>query len=136
MFQNYGRFNFGHQFWFLGLVIIIFTKILLWNNNITIIVIISLIIYIEISMGIFIMYINIIRSLSRCDYTNFKFSLVIKIISFNGIKNMAHLAMVVIFHVNVITCQNFDLPHIYRILVEKNHFLRWKFSNWSHGIQT
>jgi len=75
-------------------------------------------------MGIFIMYINIIRSLSRCDYTNFKFSLVIKIISFNGIKNMAHLAMVVIFHVNVITCQNFDLPHIYRILVEKNHFLR------------
>jgi len=36
---------------------------------------------------------------------------------------MAHLAMVVIFHVNVIICQIFNLRHIYRILVEKTHFL-------------
>ncbi len=27
--------------------------------------------------------------------------------------------MLVIFHVNVITCQNFNLPHIYRIFIEK-----------------
>jgi hypothetical protein len=49
---------------------------------------------------------------------------------------MVHLTMFVIFHVNVITCQNFNLPHIYHIFVEKTPFLRWKFSNLSHGIQT
>jgi hypothetical protein len=31
---------------------------------------------------------------------------------------MTHLPMLVIFHVNVITYQNFNLPHIYRIFVE------------------
>jgi hypothetical protein len=56
----------------------------------------SLIIYIEISMGIFILYMNIIRSFSCFDYTNFKSSLVIKLMNFNGIQNMAHLTMVVI----------------------------------------
>jgi hypothetical protein len=55
------------------------------NNNNNMIIIISSIIYIEISMGIFKVYINIIRSLSHFDYTNFKSSLVIKIINFNGI---------------------------------------------------
>jgi len=70
------------------------------------------VIYIERSMGIFIIYIGIIRSLSCFDCTNFKISLVIKIISFNGIKNMAHLPMLVIFHVNVITYHNFDLSHL------------------------
>ncbi len=61
-------------------------------------------IYIERSMGIIIIYIGIIRPLSHFDNINFKASLVIKIINFNGIENMAHLIMFVIFHVNVITC--------------------------------
>jgi hypothetical protein len=52
-------------------------------------------------MDIFIGYINIIGPLSHFDYINFKVSLVIKIINFNGIKNMAHLVMLVIFHVNI-----------------------------------
>jgi hypothetical protein len=69
-------------------------------------------------MDIFIVYINILWSLSCFDYTNFKSSLVIKIINFNGIQNVPHLTMVVIFHVNVITCQIFNLPHIYHILVD------------------
>jgi hypothetical protein len=42
---------------------------------------------------------------------------------------MAHLAMLFIFHVNVITCQNFNLAQIYYIFAEKIHFLKWKFSN-------
>jgi len=44
--------------------------------------------------------------------------------------------MLVIFYVDVIICQNFNLPHIFYILTGKNHFLRWKFLNQSHGIQT
>jgi len=36
---------------------------------------------------------------------------------------MAHLAMLVIFHVNVIICQNFKLPHIYHIFAKK--FISW-----------
>jgi hypothetical protein len=40
---------------------------------------------------------------------------------------MAHLTMLVIFYVDVITCQNFNLPHIYYILVEKTHFLNENF---------
>jgi hypothetical protein len=75
-------------------------------------------------MGIFIIHIGIIRPLFRFDYTNFKVSLVIKIINFHAIKKMAHVAMLIIFHVNVITCQIFNLPHIYRIFVEKTHFLK------------
>jgi hypothetical protein len=42
---------------------------------------------------------------------------------------MAPLIVLVIFYVDVITCQNFNLPQIYRILVEKSHFLKWKISN-------
>jgi hypothetical protein len=45
--------------------------------------------------------------------------LVIKIINFNENFKMAHLAMFVIFYVNVITCQIFNLPHTYCIFVEK-----------------
>ncbi len=75
-------------------------------------------------MNIFIIYIGTIRPLSRFGYTNFKASLIIKIINFNGIKKMAHVAMCVIFHVNVIICQNFNLSHIYRIFAEKTHFLK------------
>jgi hypothetical protein len=56
-------------------------------------------------MGIFIVYIGKIRPLSHFDRTKFKVSLDIKIISF---KNMAHQVMFVIFHVNVIICQNFN----------------------------
>ncbi len=67
----------------------------------------------------FIIYIGIIRSLSCFDFTNVKVSLIIKMINFNGIKNMAHLAMLVIFHVNVITCEIFNLPHIYYIFAKK-----------------
>jgi hypothetical protein len=42
---------------------------------------------------------------------------------------MAHLAMLVIFYVDVISYQNFNLSHIHRIFVEKTHFSRWKFTN-------
>jgi hypothetical protein len=70
-------------------------------------------------MNIFILYIDIIGPLSCFDYTNFKVSLVIKIINFNEISKMAHLVMIVILHVNVITCEIFNLPHIYHIFVEK-----------------
>jgi len=75
-------------------------------------------------MTIFKIYIGIIRPLSCFHYTNFKVSLVIKIINFNEIFQMAHLAMLFIFHVNVITCQNFNLAQIYYIFVEKTQFLR------------
>jgi len=81
------------------------------------------VIYIERLMDIFIIYIGIIR-LFCFDYINFKISLVTKIISFNGIKNMAHLAMLVIFHVNMITYHNFNLSDIYCIFVEETHFLK------------
>jgi hypothetical protein len=39
---------------------------------------------------------------------------------------MAHLTTPVIFHVNVITCENFNLPHINHIFVEKNQFFEMK----------
>jgi hypothetical protein len=67
--------------------------------------------------------------LSCFDYIHFNGSLVIKIIKFNQIKNMAHLAILVIFHVNVITCPNFNLSHIYLIFDLKTHFLKWNFLN-------
>ncbi len=70
-------------------------------------------------MSIFIIYIGIIRLVSHFDYT-----LVIKTINFNGIKKMTHLVKLVIFHVNVITCQFFNLPHIYCLFVEKTQFLK------------
>jgi hypothetical protein len=61
-------------------------------------------IYIERSMGMFRVYIGIIKPLSCFDCINFKVSLVIKLINFNEIKNMEHLTMLVIFHVNVTIC--------------------------------
>jgi len=75
----------------------------------------------------FIIYIGIIRPLSHVDFINVKVSLIIKIFNLNGIKNMAHLAMLVIFHVNVITCENFNLPHIYYIFAKKLIFWNEKF---------
>jgi hypothetical protein len=54
--------------------------------NIIFKIIINFIIYIEESMSIFIVYIDIIGLESHFDYINFKVSLVIKIINFNGIK--------------------------------------------------
>jgi hypothetical protein len=72
-------------------------------------------------MNIFIIYINIIGPFSCFDYFNFKVLLIIKIINFNEIFKMAHLTMHVIFYVNVITCENFNLPHIYHIFVLKIH---------------
>jgi hypothetical protein len=75
-------------------------------------------------MGIFIIYIGIIGPLFCFDYTNFKSLLVIKIINFSEIKNMAHLTMLVIFHANMITCQNFNLPNIYCIFIEETQFLK------------
>jgi hypothetical protein len=76
-------------------------------------------------MGIFIVYISIKGPLSHFDCTNLKASLFIKIINFNGIKNISHLIMLV----NMITCQNLNLSYIYRIFVEKIYFLEWKISN-------
>ncbi len=52
-------------------------------------------------MGIFIICIDIIGPVSRFDCSNFKVS-----INFDEIKNMVHLVIFVIFHVNMITCQN------------------------------
>ncbi len=75
-------------------------------------------------MYIFIVHMSVIRPLFCFDYIIFKASLIIKIISFNGIKNMVHLVMLVIFHVNVIICQNVNLPHIFNIFVEKTPFLK------------
>jgi hypothetical protein len=34
--------------------------------------------------------------------------------------------MFVIFHVNVITCQNFNLPHIYHIFAGKKSYFEMK----------
>ncbi len=75
-------------------------------------------------MSVFIKYIGIIGPRSCFDYINFRASLVIKIINFNENLKMAHLAMLVIFYVDVISCQNFNLPHIYCIFVGKNSFLK------------
>jgi hypothetical protein len=75
-------------------------------------------------MTIFIIYIGIIGPLSCFDYTSFKVSLIIKIIHFNEIFKMAHLTMFVIFHVNVITCQIFNLTKNYCIFALKTHFLK------------
>jgi hypothetical protein len=72
-------------------------------------------------MGIFLIYIVIIGPLSCFDCTNFKNSLVIKIINFDEIKNMAHLIMLVIFHVNAQLLVNFSIYHIF---VEITFFLR------------
>jgi hypothetical protein len=92
--------------------------------------IINFIIYIEGSMKIFIMYIGIIGPQFRFDCTNFRASLIIIIINFNKFFKMVHLAMLVIFYVDVISCQNFNLPHIYSIFVEKTHFLKCKLVTW------
>jgi hypothetical protein len=80
-------------------------------------------------MNIYIIYIGIIRPLFHFDSINFKVSLVIKIINFKRIFKMAHLTMFVIFHVNGITCQIFNLPHIYHIFVERIYSLKYFFSN-------
>jgi hypothetical protein len=45
------------------------------------------------------------------------------------LKKMAHLAMFVIYYVDMIFHRNFNLSHIYHIFVQKTHFLRWKISN-------
>jgi hypothetical protein len=47
-----------------------------------------------------------------------KASLAIIIINFNEIFKMAHLTMLVIFYVDVIPCQIFNLLHIYCIFGE------------------
>jgi hypothetical protein len=73
-------------------------------------------------MGIFIIFIGIIGPMFHFDCTNFKVSLVIKIINVNEIKNIAHLVMLVIFHVDVFTCQIFNLAHMYHIFVRNTFF--------------
>jgi hypothetical protein len=44
--------------------------------------------------------------------------------------------MFVIFHVNVIVCQNFKLPHVFIEFLMKKPFLDMKIFNSSHGSQT
>jgi hypothetical protein len=44
--------------------------------------------------------------------------------------------MFVIFHVNVIICQNFKLPHVLIEFLMKKPFLDMKNFNYSHGSQT
>jgi hypothetical protein len=40
---------------------------------------------------------------------------------------MAYLVMFFIFHVNLITSQNFNLSHIYHIFAKKNPFFEMNF---------
>jgi hypothetical protein len=40
---------------------------------------------------------------------------------------MAHLTMLVIFYVDVISCQIFNLPHVYCIFAGKNSVFEMKF---------
>ncbi len=50
---------------------------------------------------------------------------------------MAHLAMLVIFDVNVITYQNFNLSNIYCIFVDKNSFFEmnnFKLITWYPNV--
>jgi hypothetical protein len=101
----------------MGLTIIISTKLMLCK--IILIIIIIFIIYIEGYMNIFIIHIGIVGPLSCFNYINFKASLIIKIINSNEIFKMAHLVMLVVFHVNVIICQIFNLPNIYHIFVKE-----------------
>jgi hypothetical protein len=77
-------------------------------------------------MSIFIIYIGIIGPLFRFDCINFKVSLIIKIINLNEDLKMVPLTMFVIFHVNMITCQNFNLLHIYCIFIKNNSFFETK----------
>jgi hypothetical protein len=77
-------------------------------------------------MSIFIIYIGIIGPQSRFDLTNFKVSLVIKIINFNEIKKMVHLVMLVIFYVDMISCQNFKYTTHLSHLCSKNSFFEMK----------
>jgi hypothetical protein len=77
-------------------------------------------------MDIFIVYIGIIGLLFHFDCINFEASLGIKIINFNWVENMIDLAMLVIFHVNVIICQHFNLPQIYHIFAKFFFFFEMK----------
>jgi hypothetical protein len=75
-------------------------------------------------MNIFIIDIGIIGPKSCFDYINFRTSLVIKNNQFEWNKKNGPSSFLVIFYVNVITCQNFNLSHIYCIFAEKIHFLK------------
>jgi hypothetical protein len=84
----------------LGPTTISFTKLMLCSVILKIII--NFMIYIEGSISIFIIYIGIIWPQSCFDYINFRVSSIIKIKKFNEILKMVHLAMLVIFYVNVI----------------------------------
>ncbi len=60
------------------------------------------------------------------DCTNFRASLVTKMINFNEIKKMAHLVMLVIFHVDVISCQNFKYTIHLSHFCSKSSFFEMK----------
>jgi len=81
-------------------------------------IIINFIIYVERSMSIFIVYIGIIRPEYHFDYTNIKVPIAIIKINFNENLKMAYLTIFVIFYVDVINCQIFNLLHIYRIFAK------------------
>jgi hypothetical protein len=80
-------------------------------------------------MNELIIYIGIIWPQSCFDYTNFRASLFIKIINLNEIQKTTHLTMLIIFYVDLIFCQYFNLPHIYCIFVENTHLKKWKLTN-------
>jgi hypothetical protein len=44
--------------------------------------------------------------------------------------------MLVTFHIKMIVCQIYILPHTYGQHFEKTPFMRQKVSNFSHGSQT
>jgi hypothetical protein len=120
LFQKYSTFNFRYQIWFLGLKNHYFYKL----NVILYYLFKKFTTYIERSMNIFRIYISIIGPLTHFDCTNFKVSLVIKnLISMKFLKG-PYSYMLVIFHANAITCQYFNLKHIYHIFAKKTHFLK------------
>jgi hypothetical protein len=91
--------------------------------NIIFKLIINFIIYIEGSINIFRVYINIIGPLFRFDCTNFKDLLVIKIINYNEILKNGPPSYACHLPCECDYLSNFQLPHIYHIFIFKTHFL-------------
>jgi len=125
LIQKYGTFNFGNWFWCLSLIIFIFTKLMLCN---IILITINFIIYIEGSMSIYIMYINITWPLSRFDCTRFKVSLLIKLIDFNEFFKKFHPNMFCHLPCECDYLSNFQFTtHLSHICLKKHIFWNENF---------
>jgi len=125
LFQKCSTFNFGYQFWFLGPKNHYFYKF----NVILYYLLEIFITYIEGFMNIIRIYFNIIGPLSHFDDTNFKASLVIKIIIFNEIKKMVHLAICLSSSMWMWLFVNISIYYTLITSLLKIHLLKWKMSN-------